>query len=351
MKIAFTSCMSTRAMGVQPVWSHIASQQPDALVLLGDSVYIDVPGETPVGNDEFARHLRNLYQRQLEVPNFAKLTEVLRGPQKLGTHAIWDDHDFFGNDADSDRVLKATAIGRALYSANLMRCWQTSLRSGLPMPEVNSHEVQDGYCRPASKADYRKLQPGYRSQVWRADGTEVVLHLTDGRSWREPGILLGREQQLAIEGVLAAHAGAIHLLASGSACTRHDGNDKSAWENYPADLLWLRRQASQYRLLVLSGDIHRNRAPAPVPPATDVGWGARSLWEATSSGAAVNFNPFGRPEPGSDILGSYTERFGLLDITQSGVAVRFYAHGALDKLDTAGGYRIPTSFAGDKLPL
>lgn len=47
MNIAFTSCMSTRALAVQPVWGQIASKHPDALVLLGDSVYMDVPGQAP----------------------------------------------------------------------------------------------------------------------------------------------------------------------------------------------------------------------------------------------------------------------------------------------------------------
>lgn len=113
------------------------------------------------------------------------------------------------------------------------------------------------------------------------------------------------------------------LLASGS-----------AWSYYPADLLRLRR----------------NDSPAPLPP--EPAWGPRALWEATSSGAAVNFNPLGQPEPGRDILGSYTERFGLLDISQSGVEVRFYAHGAPDTRDMGGGgFRIPTSFVGGALPL
>ena len=45
MRIAFTSCFSTRGTGHQAVWDHIAEKTPDALVLLGDSVYADVPGQ------------------------------------------------------------------------------------------------------------------------------------------------------------------------------------------------------------------------------------------------------------------------------------------------------------------
>lgn len=349
MKVAFTSCMSTRALGVQPVWGQIASKHPDALVLLGDSVYMDVPGPAPESDNEYAEQMLALYRRQLQVPGFASLLAQLRAPAALGTHAIWDDHDFLWNDADAAQALRPDAIGRALYSANLFRLWCQALRTGQAMPDINTHEVQDGYCRPAFEADYRKLQPGYRWQLLQQPGSPtVLLHLTDGRSWRRGQTLLGDAQWAQIEQTLRAWPDAIHLLASGSACRL--GGQRSAWSSYPGDLLRLRRNAARYRLLVLSGDIHRNDSPAPLP--SEPAWGPRPLWEATSSGAAVNFNPLGQPEPGSDILGSHTERFGLLDISQSGVEVRFYAHGAPDTKDTAnGGYRIPASFVGGALPL
>ena len=46
MKIAFASCMCTRVFSDQPVWEQVAAQKPDRLVLLGDSVYLDIA--TPV---------------------------------------------------------------------------------------------------------------------------------------------------------------------------------------------------------------------------------------------------------------------------------------------------------------
>ena len=113
MRIAFTSCLSTRALAHQPVWDQIAACQPDALVLLGDSVYIDVPGQAPLGDDAFCRHLHGLYRAQLQVPGFAALTQRLRQPDKLGVHAIWDDHDFLWNDAGSREALRPDEIGRA----------------------------------------------------------------------------------------------------------------------------------------------------------------------------------------------------------------------------------------------
>ncbi len=349
MKIAFTSCMSTRCLKQQPVWSQIADRQPDALVLLGDSVYIDVPGQAPEGDDAFCRHLHGLYRDQLLVPGFASLLQTLRGPGKLGVHAIWDDHDFLWNDADSVEALRSPNIGRALYSANLFRCWTRALADGSPWPEVNSPAVQDGYASPAREADYRRLQPGYRPvRLVDAAGTTVWLHLTDGRSWRTGKQILGPAQRLAIEQQMAqAGPSAVHLLASGSALAR---GGSSAWDDRPDELRWLRRLASRHRVLVLSGDIHRNDNPPPRPPDTAPGWGPRSLWEATSSGAGVNFNPFGQPAPGHDGLLAYTGRFGLLEIDQTGVQVRFFAHGAPDPSLKPAGYRIPASFSGTPLP-
>ena len=73
MRIAFASCMCTRVFGDQPVWTRIAEQQPDHVVLLGDSIYLDI--ETPLspqqmGEFEFAQHLLTLYNELLAQREF-----------------------------------------------------------------------------------------------------------------------------------------------------------------------------------------------------------------------------------------------------------------------------------------
>ena len=94
-KLAFTSCASATAYPhSQPVWAQIAAESPDALVLLGDSIYIDVPGQVPLGDHEFAVHVHQLYQRQLAIPEFRALVARVG----LRSFAIWDDHDFLWND-------------------------------------------------------------------------------------------------------------------------------------------------------------------------------------------------------------------------------------------------------------
>ena len=67
------------------MWDTIRERHPDALLLLGDNVYIDDP-ESP--------HLqRYTYYRRQSRPEWHKLTA------QTPTYTIWDDHDFSTNDS------------------------------------------------------------------------------------------------------------------------------------------------------------------------------------------------------------------------------------------------------------
>ncbi|MDM0117750.1 hypothetical protein QTI66_37255 [Variovorax sp. J22R133] len=48
MRIALTSCMDADDYGSQPFWNNIQSKQPDALLLLGDHIYLDWDVPLPV---------------------------------------------------------------------------------------------------------------------------------------------------------------------------------------------------------------------------------------------------------------------------------------------------------------
>lgn len=82
-KIAFGGCA-----GYIPwyhhMWSTILSNQPGALLLLGDNVYIDYPLYPQLQQYCY-------YERQSE-PHFRNLTS------QVPVYAIWDDHDFGDND-------------------------------------------------------------------------------------------------------------------------------------------------------------------------------------------------------------------------------------------------------------
>lgn len=309
--IAFTSCMSTDVFAKsQPVWAQIAEQQPDLLVLLGDSVYIDGPGgfdglPSPIQPDDpheaFAQHVWRLYRRQLAIPEFAAL--IAQTP----TLAIWDDHDFLWNNADSRHREHPAHLGRMVVSANLFQCWRQAL-AGQPFPE----DTRDGriwarWSDVASQIDDDAAMPGYRCASY-LEG-QVWVHLTDGRSWRrkDKKQLLGSDQRQRIQRTIEdAPKGALHIIASGSTFSQVKAHQTESWQSYPQDRQWLMDLAARHRVLVLSGDVHELAVPAPVP------CGGQTLDEAVASGAAVNFAPWGVGE--KDSLGQFTEKFGLLRI-------------------------------------
>lgn len=67
------------------MWNTIAATKPDAMLLLGDNVYIDDP-KSPAMQ-------KYCYYRRQSRPEFRKLVA------KTPTYTIWDDHDFATNDS------------------------------------------------------------------------------------------------------------------------------------------------------------------------------------------------------------------------------------------------------------
>lgn len=328
MKIAFTSCMSTAAYAKsQPVWATVAEQRPDVLVLLGDSVYIDCPpqpdgfGHTHPSDDayndnDFATHLHSLYQRQLNVPEF----KALIARTNLQTYAIWDDHDFLWNDADSRNARSPQHMGQAIVSGNLLGCWRTALQQhGNGFPATTSDAaIWRNHAGYFEKGRYDSAMPGYSHVML---GAGIHLHLTDGRSWRNGDQLLGLLQRTQIEAELKQSPAAVHIIASGSTFRR---TGRSGWQDRAVDRDWLLSMASQYRILMISGDVHRNEFLQPM----ECGTNKRLFYEVTSSGAAVNFNPFhwDDTDPGNSGL-NYSQKFGLLDFHDGHVDVSLFDHG------------------------
>ena len=84
VRIAVGSC-AREGEGSASVWRRIASLDPDALVLLGDTPYIDTTDLTVQ---------RTRYGEFAAVPDFASLL------RNRPLYATWDDHDFGANDTD-----------------------------------------------------------------------------------------------------------------------------------------------------------------------------------------------------------------------------------------------------------
>ena len=302
MRIAFASCVFTARYPVQPVWDWISAQQPDHLVLLGDSTYFDI--DTPTHPSSmpdwlFAQHLHQRYAELIAQPRFAALV----GAMPAGTvYAIWDDHDFLwdgatGGDLDMRRVhggkmRLATAFLEAFRGA-----LQQQLAAGSFPPDANDQSFwnmnQPPLATPSLKLD---------DDLW--------LHLSDGRTHRTRTLfvaeadrtLFGNVQKAAFALAIANEPQAVHLWASGSTM--------AGYQRYALDLQWLMGLASQQRVLMLSGDIHRN--------ATDVFLNGPNLFplhEATSSGAAIK---------DAVVVGAMRQNFGIVDVGQQQVDVSLF---------------------------
>ena len=109
MKIAFASCMCTKVYAQQPIWDWIRQQQPDYLVLLGDSIYLDINFPThpeQMDSNAFSQWQFDLYGELIAQPQFAA---CVKGLPAGHVFSIWDDHDFLWNDANGAEALATPA--------------------------------------------------------------------------------------------------------------------------------------------------------------------------------------------------------------------------------------------------
>jgi alkaline phosphatase D len=82
--LAFGSCSNDKSFPEQPIWGQILARSPQALVLLGDTPYIDS------GSIDARR------KRYREFYAFPPVRSVL---STIPTWTTWDDHDYATNDA------------------------------------------------------------------------------------------------------------------------------------------------------------------------------------------------------------------------------------------------------------
>jgi hypothetical protein len=71
VKLVFCSCSKIQSVSEQPSWIRIQAERPDALLLLGDTVYLD--HDQHVDAAKLGEDLRNNHRLQHAEPNFAAL--------------------------------------------------------------------------------------------------------------------------------------------------------------------------------------------------------------------------------------------------------------------------------------
>lgn len=305
MRIAFASCMFNRVFSDQPVWDWIAAQKPDRLLLLGDSLYLDLQTAVhpqDMDDDSFAKHLFALYGELIAQPQFAALVRSLPAGS---VNAIWDDHDFLWNDAEGAEA-QPVHSGKVRLSTAFLETFRAALDQRLApgsFPSVyNDARFWNLNQKPLTTPSLKLA-----NDLW--------LHLTDGRTFRTRTWLLseakrtlfGPAQRDRLQAAIEAAPQAVHLWASGSTI--------AGYQRYTRDLNWLKALAARQRMLVLSGDIHRNELDAFYTEGLP-------LHEATSSGAAVR---------DAVIAGASRQNHGLLDIDDQNVTIQLFKRNRLEK--------------------
>lgn len=220
-RIVFGSCADIDAATAE-TWRAVAATSPDALVLIGDTPYID--------STDLAKQ-RARYRAFAAQPDFAAL--VARTP----LHSVWDDHDFGANDTDGNLAGKE-----------------------------NSRRAFVEYRAAPNAGDGQR---GIYSS-FRRGPVEVFLLDTRWFARTEPArgdaalpSLLGEAQWRWLEERLAASTAPVKVIAS--SMTFHDlasPTKKDHWGSYPHEFARLARFLGEKRIggvLLVSGDIHRSR--------------------------------------------------------------------------------------------
>lgn len=304
MRLAFGSCIHTTRFSDQPVWDWLRAEPPDALVLLGDSHYMDIDtGLDPrlMSDEVFAQTQLERYWELLNQPQFRALVLAMP-PQRVV--AVWDDHDFFANDScgAEERLMHGNKLQ---ISTAMMSCFREALATQFA-PGAFPTSIQDPRIANPASAALAAPSVALPDNTW--------LHLSDGRSHRTRTSFLseakrtifGSAQLQAFSQRMQAQPQALHLWASGSTV--------SGYKRYRQDQAWLLAQAAQQRMLVLSGDIHRNELDA-------FHTGGFPLHEATSSGLAVK---------DAVVVGQRQHNHGVLTVGPGRVDIQLFRKGKVE---------------------
>ncbi|CAN5191001.1 hypothetical protein BH11PLA2_BH11PLA2_13510 [soil metagenome] len=245
-----------------PIWDAIIKQQPEVLVLLGDTIYADLDKSRKVTTQV----IKDQYDKLDAVPAFKtlKTTVPLQG--------VWDDHDYGKNDADST----------------------------YPLKDESQQIFLDFYGVPKD-SPRRTMKGVYNSAVYGPEGKRVQVILLDERYFSlgairgkydprvkttpyipnsaDDATILGAEQWAWLAEQLKVPA-EIRLIGSGTQVIV-DEHPYEKWANFPKErekLYALLRDSKANGVIILSGDRHL----AELSLDTDViGY---PLYDITSSG-------------------------------------------------------------------
>lgn len=279
MKVVFCSCSKIQTVDPQPIWAQIQAEQADALLLLGDNVYLDHNHHSEPS--ELRADLRQLYQRQLNEPHFLALRKDLAA-RGAPLFALYDDHDFLGDNrggGDHSPALREAARLEFVHAF---------------APTMTGNDVYSAHLLG-----------------------NVKLLICDTRFYRraievdkgDRDAVLGEAQWRWLEQQIANPEGSQFLVLASSS-TFH-GFDEESWEQYPGAFARLRLLLGKRPgAMVLSGNIHNNES-----------YDESGVLEIVSSGVSRR----------GVVFGGLRENYGVLDFDASGVEVKLHGRKHRDR--------------------
>ncbi len=297
-RIAFGSCADQSKPC--PVWTRIAEQKPDLLLLLGDNIYADLENGkmSPANADRIARCYRDL----AAVPAFQALRK------QCPILATWDDHDYGTNDGDTTYPFKDQS--RKLF----LDFWGVPADSPRrTLPGVYHAET---FGPPGKRVQVILLDGRYnRSKLATADkplpGTRIRPYLPNTD---KGATFLGERQWKWLEEQLKQPAD-LRLLCSGVQVIA-DEHPFEKWANIPAErerLYRLIRETNAGGVVALSGDRHQGELSLDTDA---VGY---PLYDLTASGLTQATKRWRAPEKNSKRVAGmpYGDHFGLVTVDWS----------------------------------
>jgi len=221
VRIAFGTCSHRFGLGNKKQADLIRSRQPAAMLLYGD-----------VAAQDRNNHL-GLHRADYLLRDFYPAWQALAAT--VPVYALWDDHDYFGND-----------------------------KYGIPpgYTDEDRAAVRRVFCRSWNNPSYGFGDRGggvfFRTRIGPCD---VIM--TDGRYFREKGAFLGQEQMQWLESQLLGCKGPFIILAASTMWSDYVSNGKDSWGVYDRQgrerVFGLIEKHRIGGVLLISGDRHGAR--------------------------------------------------------------------------------------------
>ncbi len=248
--LAFGSCADDRPGLPNLVWPAIAKDNPDVLVLLGDTPYID--------STELAM------QRRRYVEFFASktLASLLRNTV---VYATWDDHDFATNDTN----------GKVAGKENSRKAFL------------------EHHGNPTAGEDGQGIYTHFRRGPVDVFLLDTRWFMDTEASYADPSkpTLLGGKQWAWLRRELQATTAPFKILASGIVWNDAvDAKKKDTWASYGYERAALFKFVAENKiegLVLMSGDLHRSRVVVHPTEETGIPYPVREIVTSPLGGNAA----------------------------------------------------------------